>query len=234
MSLEQEILHQIDTTQLAEQLGTDPQTAEQSAAEAIRALVGGMQQNAQSPNGEASLANALSDHASSSLFDGTLDLNRVDQNDGAAIAGHVLGNPAEVSQFGGFQAAGGDQQLVNKVIKLLAPIVMAYIAKRITEGQGDVLGRAKEGQGGGILSDILGKVLGGGVAQQQPEPQAQQPQQPQQGDGGFTQQQTSNDGELRMDVPTDEGSARGQQPNQGQQKQDGGILGQILGGIFGR
>ena len=38
MSLEQEILHQIDTTQLAEQLGTDPQTAEQSAAEAIRIL----------------------------------------------------------------------------------------------------------------------------------------------------------------------------------------------------
>lgn len=230
MSLEQEILHQIDTTQLAEQLGTDPQTAEQSAAEAIRALVGGMQQNAQSPNGEASLANALSDHAGSSLFDGTLDLNQVDQNDGAAIAGHVLGNPAEVSQFGGFQAAGGDQQLVNKVIKLLAPIVMAYIAKRITEGQGDVLGRAKEGQGGGILSDILGKVLGGGAAQQQPEPQAQQPQQ---GDGGFTQQQTSNDGELRMDVPTDEGSTN-EQRNQGQQKQDGGILGQILGGIFGR
>ena len=230
MSLEQEILHQIDTTQLAEQLGTDPQTAEQSAAEAIRALVGGMQQNAQSPNGEASLANALSDHASSSLFDGTLDLNQVDQNDGAAIAGHVLGNPAEVSQFGGFQAGGGDQQLVNKVIKLLAPIVMAYIAKRITEGQGDVLGRAKEGQGGGILSDILGKVLGGGAAQQQPEPQAQQPQQ---NDGGFTQQQTSNDGELRMDVPTDEGSTN-EQRNQGQQKQDGGILGQILGGIFGR
>lgn len=230
MSLEQEILHQIDTTQLAEQLGTDPQTAEQSAAEAIRALVGGMQQNAQSPNGEASLANALSDHAGSSLFDGTLDLNQVDQNDGAAIAGHVLGNPAEVSQFGGFQAAGGDQQLVNKVIKLLAPIVMAYIAKRITEGQGDVLGRAKEGQGGGILGDILGKVLGGGAAQQQPEPQAQQPQQ---GDGGFTQQQTSNDGELRMDVPTDEGSTN-EQRNQGQQKQDGGILGQILGGIFGR
>ena len=230
MSLEHEILHQIDTTQLAEQLGTDPQTAEQSAAEAIRALVGGMQQNAQSPNGEASLANALSDHAGSSLFDGTLDLNQVDQNDGAAIAGHVLGNPAEVSQFGGFQAAGGDQQLVNKVIKLLAPIVMAYIAKRITEGQGDVLGRAKEGQGGGILSDILGKVLGGGAAQQQPEPQAQQPQQ---GDGGFTQQQTSNDGELRMDVPTDEGSTN-EQRNQGQQKQDGGILGQILGGIFGR
>lgn len=188
MSLESEILSQIDTEQLARQLGTDPATAEAGAAEAIRTLVGGMAKNAQDPQGEAALAGALNQHAqASSLFNTPgLDLDQVDQEDGAKIVNHVLG--AEPEQFGGLQAAAtGDSGMGGKLLKLLAPIVLAYIAKQITEkkntGNGDILGQAAGGAGGGILGQILGQVLGGGAPTQQ-TPTQQQPE-PQEAGGGI-------------------------------------------------
>lgn len=184
MSLESEILSHIDTQQLARQLGTDPATAEAGAAEAIRTLVGGMARNAQDPQGEAALAGALNQHAQSSPLFNTpgLDLDQVDQADGDKIVNHVLG--ADPQQFGGLSAAGsGDPGMSAKLLKLLAPIVLAYIAKQITgrttTDGGDVLGQAAGGQGGGVLGQILGQVLGGGQPEprQTPAPQAE-PDQP--------------------------------------------------------
>ncbi|MGD8216364.1 DUF937 domain-containing protein [Aestuariimicrobium sp. Y1814] len=178
MSIESEILSQIDTEQLAQQLGTDAATAEAGAAEAIRALVGGMATNASDPQGERSLASALSQHAQSSTLFNTpgLDLDEVDQEDGAKIVNHVLGSD---QQFGGLQAADtvAQSSQMPKLLKILAPIVLAYIAKQITakqnEGGGtDILGQAAGGEGGGILGQILGNVLGGG---QQSQPTQQQP-----------------------------------------------------------
>lgn len=205
MSLESEILSQIDTEQLARQLGTDPATAEAGAADAIRTLVSGMARNAQDPQGEASLAGALNQHAqSSSLFNTPgLDLDEVDQQDGEKIVTHVLGEDA--AQFGGLQAAGGaDSGMTAKLLKLLAPIVLAYIAKQITQksgtGGGDILGQAAGGEGGGILGQILGQVLGGGSTTQT-GPTPEQPEQP--------------------------------QPQSTPEQSGGGILGKILGGLFG-
>lgn len=171
MSLEDEILSQIDTAQLAQQLGTDPETAAADAAQAIRALVGGMAKNAADPQGEASLAGALGHHAQASTLFNTpgLDIDEVDQEDGAKIVNHVLGSDEE---FGGLAAAntGGESGTMPKLLKILAPIVLAYIAKQLTQkqadaGSTDVLGQAAGGEGGGILGQILGGALGGDQGQ---------------------------------------------------------------------
>lgn len=180
MSLESEILSQLDTEQLARQLGTDPATAEAGAAEAIRTLVGGMAKNAQDPQGEVALAGALNQHAQASRLFNTpgLDLDDVDQTDGEKIVNHVLGS--EPQQLGALQAAGtGDAGMAGKLLKLLAPIVLAYIAKQITEkkttGGGDILGQVAGGENGGVLGQILGQVLGGGgQTPTQPTPQVEQ------------------------------------------------------------
>jgi len=55
--------------QLARQLGVDKKVAEQAARQALPALLGGMQANAQDPGGAASLAKAVDEH-DSSLLDG--------------------------------------------------------------------------------------------------------------------------------------------------------------------
>ena len=224
MSLESEILSQIDTDQLAAQLGTDPATAEATAAEAIRTLVGGMASNAQSPDGEASLAGALTDHANRSPLFNTqgVDLNEVDEEDGQKIVRHVLGAQ---------QAAGVDSGMMGKMLKLLAPIVLAYIAKQITQKSqnNDVLGDAAGGAGGGILGQILGQVLGGGGGNTQPQTQQQPPTRT---DTPFQVPSSTGDGGLRMELPEDQpGSTQQEQPEQ--RGSGGGILGQILGGLFG-
>ena len=59
-----EILADIPIGQLAAQLGVDEATAEAATRQAIPALLGGLQANAEDPAGAASLAGALGDHSS--------------------------------------------------------------------------------------------------------------------------------------------------------------------------
>ncbi len=270
----EDILGQIPADQLAEQLGVDPNTAMQAARAVIPSLIGGLQHNAQDLDGEQSLAGALLQHSGSQLFDsGQVDLAAVDVSDGEKIVDHVFGNQSsQLAQAIGQRTQGGPS-LIDKLLPILAPIVLAYIAKQITGGS-----QAQGGGGGNILTDILGSVLGGGQPQQQGYPQQQAPQQ--QGSGGgilgdilggilggglggalgggqaapqqqsypqqrsYPQQQSypsnvpsgpDDPGHLQIDdsAPT---TVDGRPLPGGQQSQqaDGGVLGDILGGIFGR
>lgn len=249
MTLANEILGRIDTAQLAQAVGTDQASAEAAAQDAVQLLLGGMHRNVQSPQGESALAGALEDHArQSALFErGDVNLDEVDVNDGSRIVDHVLGTDdvtsLDAAHFGGLQAASGqDAQLLNKVIKYLAPLVLAYIAKQIAANQGSILDKAKNDPqgGGGILGQILGQVLGGGQSAPQTAPaQPAEPAQPAQ--PTMPVDSNSGDGELRIDVDDEPSTRDAQQRQAPQQRQTpqqgghgGGILGQILGGMFGR
>src|SRR6188472_1659215 len=89
--------------QLASLLGVDEATAEQATRQAIPALLGGMQANAEDPAGAASLSGALGDHPSD-LIDGEVDLDQVDANDGEKIVGQV----SAANQDQGAQALSGN------------------------------------------------------------------------------------------------------------------------------
>ena len=77
MSAEDDILADIPMDQLAALLGVDEATAEQATRQAIPALLGGMQANAEDPAGAMSLTGALGDHPSD-LIEGGVDLDQVD------------------------------------------------------------------------------------------------------------------------------------------------------------
>ncbi len=167
MSATDDILSQIPLDQLAAQLGVDEASAERAARSAIPALLGGMGANAQDPDGAASLTRALGQHATGSLQD--LDLSQVDTDDGGKIVSHVFGanEPEVVTRLGGGDVGGG---IMSKLLPLLAPIVMSWLAGKLGGGTrsdggqaatpGDVLG-GSSGGGGGDLGDLLGGVLGG-------------------------------------------------------------------------
>ncbi|HEX8508970.1 MAG TPA: DUF937 domain-containing protein, partial [Propionibacteriaceae bacterium] len=140
MSAIEEIMQQIPLGQLASQLGTDEQTAGAAAQQAIPALLGGMQANAQDPAGAASLEGALGQH-SSGLIDGGVDLSQVDPGEGQKIVGNIFGDHAGgVAQTLGGQL-GGQSDLMQKLLPILAPIVMSYLAKRMGgAGAGGMLG----------------------------------------------------------------------------------------------
>lgn len=164
MSAADDILGQIPLAQLASQLGVDERTAQQAVRQALPALLGGMQANAQDEGGAASLAEAIGQH-DSGLLDGGVDLDQVDTGDGAKIVRHVFGGNTDqvVNQLGSVGDMG--KGLVQKLLPILAPIVMAYLAKKFSGGGQQDSGQQDSGQGGGLgggLGDLLGSVLGGG------------------------------------------------------------------------
>jgi len=150
-----EVLAAIPMDRLADQLGVDRATAEQASRQALPALLGGMEANAQDPAGAASLGKAIGSH-DAGLVEGGVDLDQVDADDGDKIVGNVFGGQRDqvVNQLG--SQGGGDSGLIAKLLPLLAPIVMSYLAKQMSSRS------AQGGGGGGGLTDILGSVLGGG------------------------------------------------------------------------
>ena len=148
MSDIQELLAQIPVQQIASMLGTDTASAQAAVEAAVPTLLAGMQNNVEAPNGAAALESELARHRNG-LADGGVDPSQVDTQDGEKIVGHVFGGQqdqvanrlAGTANLGG---VGGD--LVRKLLPILAPIVMSYLAKK-------VLG------GGGIGSGGLGDIL---------------------------------------------------------------------------
>jgi hypothetical protein len=164
-----EILTDIPMDQLASLLGVDEATAEQATRQAIPALLGGMQANAEDPAGAASLAGALGDHPSD-LIDGGVDLDQVDANDGEKIVGNVFGtNQDQVAQTLGGNLGGQGGGLIKQLLPILAPIVLAYLSKRLM-GQGQGGSGGQNNPFGGAtgsanpLNDMLNSMLGGGGA----------------------------------------------------------------------
>ncbi len=179
MSSIDDILANIPINSLADQLGVDPATAESAVRQALPALVGGMQANAADPQGAASLAGAVESH-SPKLVDGGVNLDDIDTGDGEKIVSHVFGqNTDAVAQTLGGNL-GGNSDLIQKLLPILAPIVLSYLSQRMRGGAtqddapggglndllgsilGGLSGRQGPSQGGGGIMDVLGGLLGGG------------------------------------------------------------------------
>ena len=141
MSNVDDIVAGIPMQSLADQLGVDQGTAESAVRQALPALLGGMQANAADPAGEASLAGALDQHSP--------DL--VDRRSGSRSGGHCRrredrrarlrrqhqsGRP-DPGRKPGRGRWGGD--LIGKLLPVLAPIVLSYLAQRMQRRRG--LGR---------------------------------------------------------------------------------------------
>lgn len=256
MSSVDEIYQSLPLAQIAQQVGANESDVQQAAAAVLPALLGGLQANAQDPAGAASIEEALGQH-DPSLVDGGIDVAQIDQGDGQKIASHIFGQSEDqvVNALGGLGGPGLSSPLVKKLIPILAPIVMAYLAKQVfggtTAGQqqrngggalgsilGSILGGGAQQSSGGGLGDVLGQVLGGG--QQSAAPQSQQAQsqptlpaqtqQPQAQQVPAPQQSTSS-GDAGIDAAIDDalGGGQSQQGAAGTQQTGGQQGGQ--GGI---
>ncbi|WP_411733020.1 DUF937 domain-containing protein [Paeniglutamicibacter sp.] len=182
-----ELLDLIPLDQLGAKLGVDAETARATAATALPSLLAGLQNNASSPEGEDALASAIKQH-DATFLDGGVDIDAVDTADGQKIVQHSLGDnqSALASQLSGAAPGGVDLgALVQKALPILAPIVMAFLAKKLSSSQGGLgglLGGLLGGQGaagtqgaGGLdLGGILGGLFGGAGTQQGSTPAAGQ------------------------------------------------------------
>jgi hypothetical protein len=159
-----DLFSQLPIGQIAARLGVDEATAEQAVRQALPALVGGLQANAADPGGADSLQTALAQHAPADPS-APVDLDQVDTADGEKIVGHVFGAQSDGVAAHLGAPAGLSSGMMQKLLPLLAPVVMKYLSGMFTghagaaAPSGPAAGAASSGGG---LQDILGGLLGGG------------------------------------------------------------------------
>jgi hypothetical protein len=162
MAAYDDIIANIPISDLARRLGVDEGTARQAVDEALPALLGGMGANAQDPAGAASLERAVQQHPPQ-LFEGGVNLDEVDEQDGDRIVHNVFGrNTDQVVQKLG-STGKADPGLLQKLLPILAPIVLSFLASQFGKRQQDpAKADAAPTGGGGGIGDLLGGLLGGG------------------------------------------------------------------------
>lgn len=161
MTAVEDILDRVPLADVAHQLGVSEAEVENLARQSIPILLGGMRANASDPAGAASLEGALHDHAGDDP--GVFSLGEIDVADGSKIVGNIFGSNADqVVQSLSARSEQGSG-LVGKLLPILAPIVLRYLASKVLGGgAGSAAGSAPPGSaGGGLLGGILNELLTG-------------------------------------------------------------------------
>lgn len=154
-----------EIAQIGQQLGTDPATTQKAVDAALPALVGGMANTAQQPQGESELQTLVSSHGGGLLG----NIGSMISGGGASggILGSILGQHQPAVEDGVQQASGMSSDKTKQLLMMLAPIVLSALAKRTSgsNGMGDVLkqdaAQAHQQTQGGPMGGVLGKILGG-------------------------------------------------------------------------
>ncbi|MGQ0541886.1 MAG: DUF937 domain-containing protein [Blastocatellia bacterium] len=152
--------------QISQTVGADSSMVNTAIQYALPAIIGGLANNASSPDGAQSLDTALTnDHDGSILGNlgglGSLIFGGQDapprQADAGGILGHILGsNQGQVAQEVSTQSGLGVGQ-VAQTLMMLAPIVMGYLGQQ----------KQQQNVGADGLGGLLGGLLGGAQPQQQ-------------------------------------------------------------------
>ena len=179
MSMTDDIFAQLSgpaLQQISQQLGTGHAQTAGAVAAALPMILGAMGHNASQPQGADALFGALGrDHAAggggiADIIGAVLGGQQTRQTDGLGQLGHIFGSQQQTAETGLGQATGLGGDKAQMLMKILAPIVMAYLAKRMFGGGqqqgspqalGNILGQERQQvqQQGGIGGGLLGAVL---------------------------------------------------------------------------
>ena len=148
--------------QIAQQLGVDHGQAAGAVGAALPLLMGALGRNASQPQGAEALFGALQrDHAGApdlgGLLGAVLGGAQSRQTDGAGMLGHIFGGQQATAEQHLGTATGLGSDRAGQLMKILAPIVLAYLAKRMFSGGAPA---AAAGLGGGATAQVLGAILG--------------------------------------------------------------------------
>lgn len=118
-----------ELSQISQQLGTDQATTQQAVNAALPALVGGLANTAQQPQGASGVQQLIGSHAGVLGQLGSL-LGAGAPADGGGVLGKVLGQHQPEVQQGVQQASGLGSDQTRKLLMILAPIVLGALARR--------------------------------------------------------------------------------------------------------
>lgn len=161
MSTLDELYSQIPVDQIAEKLGVDNDTANTAIQSVVPLLLGGLQANAEDPDKAADVAASIN-NTPSGLLDGGVNIDDVDHQEGNKVVASLFGDNTADDVAAKLSSAGaGSNTLIQQLLPILAPIVLAYVAKKFSGGAAQ---SAPAASGGGGLGDVLGSILGSAVA----------------------------------------------------------------------
>lgn len=161
---------------------------------ALPLIIKALTKNASSSSGATSLLGALTQHTSRDAID--RQIADADAADGAAILNHILGDDAAAVTNGLAAQTGLSREEVTGTLNNVAPAILSELSAATTQVQNnagaagkvdlsdgldfsDLMGlfsgmqsaQSQSSQGGGLLSGLVGALLGG---KQEEKPQAQQ------------------------------------------------------------
>lgn len=146
----------IPTADIARQLGVDESEVDSAVGLLVPVLVGGLHQNAQDPDRAGAIESAVSDHAARGL----VGAGSAEQADGQQAIAKIFGGGDTGQVANALSGAGAaDGELLQKLLPIIAPIVLAYIGQQMT--QHSAPGPAGEKGSAGGLNDVLGSILSG-------------------------------------------------------------------------
>ncbi|MTE11308.1 DUF937 domain-containing protein [Nocardia aurantiaca] len=150
-----DLLANVPVAQIAEKLGVDEATAKTAIDAAVPVLLGGFQTQAGNPDVGLNLENEVANQPHG-LLDGGVDIDQVDVVNGSQIVDQTFGADKNtvINALGNVGGSDISQDLIGRLLPMLAPIVLAYLS-------GKALGGVAAEPGGGGLGDILGGLLGG-------------------------------------------------------------------------
>ncbi len=172
MSVITDILGQLPLGDLAAKLGASEKDTKTASTQVITSLLGGLTSNAQDSKGEQSLASALVQHVASgqTFAQEGVSLDSLDTKDGSKIVQHALGASTDKTAAAIAEKTGSDQSLIQKLLPMLAPVVLGYVANQaVSGGKSDSAGSSSGaagllgllGGGSSSGSDVVGSLLGG-------------------------------------------------------------------------
>ncbi|MCB0931578.1 MAG: DUF937 domain-containing protein [Mycobacterium sp.] len=200
-----DLLNQIPVADIASKLGADQGEVSQAIQALVPTLLGTLQENVVSDDIDSTkLESAVVAEGQSDLLDGGVNVDQLDEGQGNQMVASLFGgnDTSQVaSALSGAGAPGGD--LIKRLLPMLAPIVLAYVGKQLSQRSGAGAGTGAQAQAapGGGLGDLLGGILGGAA-----------------GGGGAANNPL--------------GSILGSVLGGGQNNQAGAAIGSILGGLL--
>ena len=132
---------------------------------AVPILLTGMQRNAGTEAGAASLSGALKDHSKADVSDPAGFLKSADIKDGKKILGHVLGSDQKSIVSRVSDASGVTKGKTTSILAMIAPLLLSLLGGQQNQQQ------SQQGSGFNLLG-MLGGLLGGG-SQEESEPETE-------------------------------------------------------------
>jgi hypothetical protein len=158
----EDLYNQIPVADIANKLGADQGEVNQAIQTLVPTLLGSIQHNVVSDDIDSSkLESAIHAEGSSGLIDGGVNVDDVDPAQGEQFVARIFGGN-DTNQVAAALAGGGagNNDLIKRLLPILAPIVLAYIGKQFA-GKNAGGDSTQAAPSGGDLGDLLGGILGG-------------------------------------------------------------------------